>query len=246
MAAHLRAAEGEPPTTGVVGGTTRAPGRSAGVAAVRILGADVLAPCLLTGQLLPLEESDAVRMSLQALPPAPRPPSAPPQGREAPWIRAWTDWGLVTALERLDPALGGAPAPVPQGPPPCGGAAPRHRAARTTGDFPGGGSGEGWVPWSWRMGLLASLALPGLDGPVHDAARSHVLALARGATRAVLRRDFLSAARITRWLAWLAAEGTALPLDAALLTQDIALRGGGDRCLLDTEITHNLLGLETV
>ncbi|MEV5513210.1 hypothetical protein AB0L50_09820 [Streptomyces flaveolus] len=130
--------------------------------------------------------------------------------------------------------------PTPGQPPQCADDASR----RHSGDA---GAGEGWVPWSLRMGRLASLALPGLDGPVHHVARSHALALARGATRAVLRRDFTTAARITRWLAWLAADGVEVPLDVVLLTRDIALRGGdAGRCTLDTAIARRLLDLEHV
>jgi hypothetical protein len=161
-------------------------------------------------------------------------------------VRAWVDWGLATVLARLDPAACHDPVPQPQEPPQCDGNAPRHRSAAGTTDHLEGGRREGWVPWSLRMGRLASLALPGLHSPVHDAARSGALALARGATRALLRRDFATAARITRWLAWLAADGAALPVDAALLTEDIALRGGGARCLLDASISRRLLGLDGV
>ncbi|MFF8883591.1 hypothetical protein [Streptomyces flaveolus] len=207
---------------------------------MRVLGADALAPYLLTGRPLLPEESAAVRLSLSALPPARRPPAAPPSGREQAWIRAWIHWGLVTVLARLDAAPERVAVTVPQGPPPCDDSEPRHRSAADPADCPVG-HGEGWVPWSLRMGQLASLALPGLDGPVHQAARSGGLALARGATRALLRRDFATVARITRWLAWLAADGVALPLDVALLIEDIALRGGDDRCLLDAVIARRLL-----
>ncbi|MFK8845049.1 hypothetical protein [Streptomyces sp. Ac-502] len=190
--------------------------------AVRILGADVLAPYVLTGQAPPAGDTAAVGLALSALPPDETPPPAPPAGTEEAWTMAWIDWGLATVLARLDPA--GSPvraAPLPQGPPRCDDATPRDLPPTTAahdGDRPGEPgtpAEEGWVSWSVRMGKLASLALPGLDGPVHDAARAGALGLARGATRAALRRDHPTAARITRWLAWLHADGVQLPLDPA-------------------------------
>ncbi len=211
--------------------------------AVRILGADILAPYVLTG-LPPTEgETAAIGLALGALPPADPPPPAPPEGPEQAWTVAWVDWGLATTLSRLAPDDSPAvPAPAPQGPPRCDDSAPRRLPISSA----SGESVEGWVPWSIRMGQLASLALPGLDGPVHAAARSGVLGLARGATRATLRRDFPTAARITRWLAWLHADGTRLPLDPALLTEYVGLVGGGERTALDTAIARRLLGLEAI
>lgn len=244
VAAHLQRAVDEQSAAGSGAATVPRPAAVA-VAAVRMLGADVLAPLVLTGQGLRPEEAAAVRLALGALPSAQYPPAAPPKGPELPWIRAWIDWGLVTVLARLDPGSPGDPAPAPPGPPCCEDGAPRRGAAPAAGDCPSS-RGEGWVPWSLRMGQLASLALPGLDGPVHDAARSGVLALARGAVRAFLRRDFATAARLTRWLAWLAADGAVLPLDVASLTRDISLCGGDDRCLLDAALARSLLGLENL
>ncbi|MFF8883149.1 hypothetical protein [Streptomyces flaveolus] len=61
----------------------------------------------------------------------------------------------------------------------------------------------------------------------------------------MLRKDYVTAARITRWLAWLAAQGVALDLDMRLLNEDIALRGGGERCVLDVAIACRLLGSES-
>ncbi|MFI0262456.1 hypothetical protein ACH4OW_25835 [Streptomyces sp. NPDC017056] len=222
--------------------------------AVRIVGADVLAPYVLTGQSPWAGETSAIGLALSALPPAEPPPPAPPEGPEAAWTMAWVDWGLVTVLARVDPA--GSPvraAVLPQGPPRCDDDAPRRMPLTASepegaaaGDDLRGGIWEGWVPWSIRMGKLASLALPGLDGPVHAAARSGVLALARGATRATLRRDFPTAARITRWLAWLHAEGVPVPFDPVPLTEHTTLLGGSDRAALDTAIARRLLGLEPV
>ncbi|MFH8981686.1 hypothetical protein [Streptomyces varsoviensis] len=268
------------------------------LAAVRLLGADVLAPYALTGAPLPFGEAEAVRLALDALPPVQPPPAAPPAGDEQTWVLAWSDWGLVTLLGATDPAAanptvrtnptirtnptartdptaapdhaipdhaapGQAPdhaaphlvtpadslplqPPHPQGPPLCDDSAPRHLPP-TADDGPDGPVREGWAPWSVRLGRLASLALPGLDGPVHEAARAGALGLARGASRATLRRDFATAARITRWLAWLQADGVALPLDPAPLTNYIRLAGGdGGRLALDTAIARRLLGLEPV
>ncbi|OKI01895.1 hypothetical protein A6A06_12205 [Streptomyces sp. CB02923] len=221
--------------------------------AVRILGADVLAPYVLTGQTPTAGETAAIGLALSALPPAGTPPPVPPAGPEEAWIMAWIDWGLATVLARLDPANSPVrAAPLPQGPPLCDDSAPRGlppTAGPDGGDRTGGPGApveEGWVSWSVRMGKLASLALPGLDGPVHTAARSGALGLARGATRATLRRDHPTAARITRWLAWLRADGTGLPLDPAPLTEHIGLLGGGDRPALDTAVARRLLGLEDV
>ncbi|MFF5106924.1 hypothetical protein [Streptomyces sp. NPDC000134] len=202
-----------------------------------MLGADVLAGYFLTGRPPVPEEWAAVQRCLSALPPAPQPPPAPPAGAEPSWLRAWVDWGLATVLDRLGPATAARPPmPVPLPPPRCVPSAPRRRTAGP------GQAGEGWVPWSLRMGRLASLALPGLDSVLHEAARSAPLALARGAARAVLRRDYATAARITRWLAWLEAEGAAPLVDASLLVREITLRGPEDsRCALDVAIARHLL-----
>ncbi|WP_255955009.1 hypothetical protein [Streptomyces odontomachi] len=206
--------------------------------AVRMLGADVLAPCLLAGHAAPPDEVTAVGLALAALPPADPPPPAPPEGSEQAWVRAWLDWGLVTALSRTG-AECTAKAPLPPGPPLCDDDAD-HGHPPTTHAHPR----EGWLPWSERMGQLSSLALPGLDSAVHDAARAGVLGLARGATRAMLRRDFPTAGRIARWLAWLGAEGAVLPLDLVPLTARLGLLGGGERLALDVAIARRLLDLE--
>ncbi|MFH9657049.1 hypothetical protein ACH4NF_01800 [Streptomyces sp. NPDC017248] len=235
---HLQAAQAGPPShLADTAGEVHALEVAAG--AVRVLGADVLAGHVLAGHALAPRESAVIGQILAALPPAPEPPPAPPSGAEQPWLSAWIDWGLVAVWARLDPPAATSLAP-PLPPPPqrCDPAAPRRRAAGSG----NGLAGEGWVPWSLRMGRLASLALPGLDSPLHAAARTAGVPLARGAARAVLRRDYVTAARLTRWLAWLAAEGGVSPVDPALLVGDIRLRGPSDgRCTLDAAVATYLL-----
>ncbi|GAA4665733.1 hypothetical protein [Streptomyces youssoufiensis] len=106
-------------------------------------------------------------------------------------------------------------------------------------------AGLDWQRWSVRMGQLSPLALPGLDGPVHRAARGAPLALARGASRALLRRDHPTAARIVRWLALLGSDGVPLPLELPPLIEHLELfGGGGPRLALDLAIARRLLALE--
>ncbi|MFE1959411.1 hypothetical protein [Streptomyces sp. NPDC059479] len=201
----------------------------AALAAIRILGADVLAPAVLGGAAFHPLDAEAVALSFTALPPSRVEPLPPPAGPEEPWLMAWRDWGTVTLLTVLtsgDTARMTAPRPSS---PPAG--------------APAVEDGTGWAAWSVRMGRLCALALPGLESPVHDAARAAPLALARGATRAVLRRDYPTAARIVRWLAWLRADGVALPLDPVPLVEHIGLMAGGDRLALDTAIARRLVAV---
>ncbi|MEU6114314.1 hypothetical protein ABZ840_07180 [Streptomyces sp. NPDC047117] len=212
--------------------------------AVRILGADVLAPYVLRHRALPDEESYVIDLALSALPPARPAPPPPPRGPEAPWLRAWADWGLVAALARVAPGHSSPhTAPLPEAPPACDDALPRrHPAVADPEDADSDGAArEGWVSWAVRMAALAPLALPGLDGPVHASARDGVTGLARGACRSMLRRDFPTAARLARWLAWLHHEGVPLPLDPVPFTQHLTLLGVGGRLALDTAIARELL-----
>ncbi|MFF1695775.1 hypothetical protein ACFVXC_19430 [Streptomyces sp. NPDC058257] len=227
----------------------------AALAAIRILGADTFAPYLLAEAVFHPQDAAAVTQSFEVFPPPLSTPAPPPAGTVEPWLVAWRDWATTTLLARftgagtalpdvaghgadggLDPGTAlvrrptGAPELTEPEPPVATGATDRP--------------GVPWQIWSVRMGQLSPLALPGLDGPVHDAARAAPLVLARGATRAVLRRDFSTAARITRWLALLAAEGARLPLDPVPLVEHIGLHGGGSRLALDVAISRRLLALE--
>ncbi|MEW2389958.1 hypothetical protein AB0933_16575 [Streptomyces venezuelae] len=229
-----------------VGGTAmfaehveRAEDPKAALAAVRVVGADGFAPFLLGDAVFHPQDAAAVTQSFAVFPPAVSTPAPPPDGAVEPWLVAWRDRATATLLARFTEEADGQPdsellAPQPAGSPVLDGR-------------PSGGLGDtDWQRWSVRMGQLSPLALPGLDGPVHFSARTGAapLALARGATRAVLRRDFPTAARIARWLVLLHTEGVPLPLDPAPLVDHLGLYGAGPRLALDVAIARRLLGLE--
>ncbi|MEU9079404.1 hypothetical protein [Kitasatospora sp. NPDC048538] len=183
------------------------------LAAVRLLGADLLSPQLLTGA-GPDGPAAALLAEARRALPAPAPPS-----REAALVIGWQDWAAGQVLART-PYGEAVPPPAP---------------------LPGPDE-LGWQAWSVRMAQLSVLALPGLDGPVHDTARARVLALARGTVRSMMRRDLTTAARLARWLGWAAAEGRPLPLDVGPVLDRIRLAGDGSaRTGLELAVARLLL-----
>ncbi|MFI7320955.1 hypothetical protein [Streptomyces venezuelae] len=233
-----------------VGGTAmlaehveRADDPKAALAALRVVGADAFAPHLLSGAALHPQDAAAVTQSFALFPPAMSTPAPPPEGPAEPWLAAWRDWATSALLTRFTEGADGQPDGGPLAPQPAG--AP----VLTDPSHPSDGPADtDWQRWSVRMGQLSPLALPGLDSPVHSAARTGAapLALARGATRATLRRDFPTAARIARWLVLLHTEGVPVPLDPAPLVEHLGLYGAGPRLALDVAIARRLLGLEDV
>lgn len=192
------------------------------LAAVRVLGPDVFAAGLFEG--VPVSAGDA-EVVAEAVRVFPCPPDAPP-------ALAWADWATTRLLGRLGD-----------------GRWPRMPAGATPDGASGGGCGmaldypgRGWRDVSVRLAQLSPLALPGLDGPVHDMVREHVRAVERGAVRAVLRRDHPSAARLARWLAWADQHAIAVGLDLAALLRHIALFGAaGGRTALHIAVGQRLL-----
>ncbi|MEV5132290.1 hypothetical protein AB0K87_17675, partial [Streptomyces sp. NPDC053705] len=64
----------------------------------------------------------------------------------------------------------------------------------------------------------------------------------RGPRRSILRRDFPTALRLVRWLAWLRHEGAELPLDPDVAAEHAWLVGGtGPRTALDLAIARHFL-----
>jgi hypothetical protein len=215
-------------------------GSTAELAAVRILGADLFTPYLLTGAPLHAELAEAVAMAdaFRAFPPEQltaqqsNPQQSAPQqltGRQAGGHRpgdaavvGWRDWAASELLRRC-----GLPPLV----------RPPAEAAPTT---PEDGLAP-WQDWSLWMAKLSPLAVPGLDSPVHESARRGSRALARGTVRAMLRRDYRTAARIARWLALGQASGLESPLRLEPLFRQVRLFGGPSaRTALDVRVGERL------
>ncbi|MBD0672811.1 hypothetical protein [Streptomyces sp. CBMA156] len=189
------------------------------LAAVRVLGADLLAPQLLAGTEPDDPTAALLAESRRAFP-------APAATAEGALVIAWQDWAADRVLART----------------PYGGASPTSPSAAPPSPAPLPGPADlGWQSWSVRMAQLSALALPGLDGPVHDAARADTLDLARGTVRSVLRQDFTTAARLARWLAWAGAEGRPPRIEVEPVLDRIRLIGAGARTRLDLAIAERLL-----
>ncbi|BAJ26673.1 MULTISPECIES: hypothetical protein [Kitasatospora] len=203
--------DGTAPPPAEAGTTAAGPAGAAGADRPLLAAARVLGADLFAPRLLAGAAPDAPTAALLAEARRVLPAPAAPTPGAA-LVIAWQDW----ATGRL---LGDAP------PPP----APPDPAEL------------GWQTWSVRMSQLAALALPRLDGPLHDTARAHPLPLARGTARALLRRDPATAARLTRWLAWTESQGLPPHLETAPVLDRIRLAGDGSaRTALTLAITHRL------
>jgi hypothetical protein len=194
---------------------------TAGLGAVRLVGADVFAPRLLLDRPLDPRDVEIVDESFAVFPCLAAP--VPPGQR----VMAWRDWATAGLLARLDGRGPVAPPPVD--------------AAQVLGDS------EDWQRWSVAVAQLSPLAQHGAGGVIADLVCRDRVELVRGVTRAVLRRDHNTAARLARWVALVSSTGVGLPLDPALLIEHIRLHAGTDpRLQLDLAIARHLLGSEPV
>ncbi|MEU2179364.1 hypothetical protein [Streptomyces thermolilacinus] len=66
-----------------------------------------------------------------------------------------------------------------------------------------------WVSFTQRLARMSSLALPGCETEVTRLARRRGLDVGRGVVRAMLRRDYPTAARLARWSALVNGRGAA-------------------------------------
>ncbi|QFZ18693.1 hypothetical protein [Saccharothrix syringae] len=194
--------------------------------AVRLVGADLFAPHLLLGR--PVDTGDAAVIADSfAVFPSGTGGEADTRERR---VTAWRDWATGRMLCHANVEV--SPSRAASTP-----------AAGTVAMLLG--RSRDWREWSANAAALCPLALPGVGGPVQEAVAEGTRPLAQGTTRAMLRRDFVTAARLVRWLALLTSAGVRQPLDPIQLVERIRLYGGsGSRLSLDLTIARTILGME--
>ncbi|MGC0418211.1 hypothetical protein [Embleya sp. AB8] len=153
-------------------------------AAVRVLGADVLAPCLLAGKPPASTDLTLVERAVRGFPPGPTSPA----------VSVWSHWGLHRALERVVDGAGAA-------------ALAEEPDAHWVSVLP-------WQAFAHRSGQLAALADPLAPSALSAAIAARPVDLARGFVRAVRRQDWQQAAGVARWLALAPDVPESLGLDA--------------------------------
>ncbi|MCA1605046.1 MAG: hypothetical protein LC775_06160, partial [Acidobacteria bacterium] len=170
---------------------------------VRVLGPDVLAPFVLASHRLGPDDKEVIAASLRMFPLSvldanTKGNSEKRQSEEgAIPLRSLHDWAIGQMMMRLGVSGFVVPYPV--------------QAASDV------GRDRGWVSWVRMLAQLSPLALPGLDCPIHADVRKYRLDVARGVTRAMLRRDYLTAARLSRWFT----VGNDLPVDPPFSVESV-------------------------
>ncbi|WP_202239504.1 hypothetical protein [Streptomyces sp. SN-593] len=222
------------------------------LAAIRVLGADVLAPYA------PYADTTAGGAAGRG---APTPPTSPtstagtagtagphadrladeaivrkalaayPPGADASDVSVWSYRGLVEASRAFLPG-GSASAGSP------GGQDGRPAEPR---------AGTDWLrtdPWpklAHRASQLGALSLPGLAPALAEGLAARTEDLARGFVRAVRRRDWLQAAGIGRWLARVPDVPDTLGLDTGL-AYVLRMSAGDPRVALHTAVARRFHG----
>ncbi|WP_030890941.1 MULTISPECIES: hypothetical protein [Streptomyces] len=221
-------------------------GDDLGLAAVRVLGADLLLPSTLFRRRPQQADVTALHKAVRAFPP----------DATSSVVTVWSHWAMTQALHRLEETLapgteigpGTETAPGTEtGPGPGGRPAGRtdemERERRgMAGEQPVAGIGPAgagpaepdvtWLteaPWqrlTHQLAVLAALAVPGTDSGVARVAHGRPVDLARGFVRAVRRRDWLQAAAAGRWLALVDGVPDTLGLESGL--EFVQHMGGSD------------------
>ncbi|MGW6587071.1 hypothetical protein [Streptomyces globisporus] len=170
-----------------------------GIAAVRVIGADLLLPSVLYGRHPHPGDVAVLDRAVREFPPKP----------DAPAATAWSHWHMISTLQRMAPPAPGAAATGTYAEP----------DAAWLEEAP-------WQAFTHQLSVLAPLAVPAAPSAVQRAAANRALDLARGFVRAVRRRDWLQAAGAGRWLAAIGGEPATLGLDRGL--DFVELMGGHD------------------
>lgn len=170
------------------------------LAAVRVLGADLLLPHVLFPTPPAPEVLAVFRNTVEAF---------PPRADAAPTVR-WSHWAMRRTLSRFDASPAG---------PPGGDENAEPDAAAWLDEAT-------WQVLTHQLAVLAPLAVPGDDCAVARAARRRPVDVARGFVRAVRRRDWQQAAGAGRWLTLTEGVPDALGLEAGL--DFVELMGGSD------------------
>ncbi|MFJ9323545.1 hypothetical protein [Streptomyces globisporus] len=170
-----------------------------GIAAVRVIGADLLLPSVLYGRHPHPGDVAVLDRAVREFPPKP----------DAPAATAWSHWHMISTLQRMAPPAPGTADPGTYAEP----------DAAWLEEAP-------WQAFTHQLSVLAPLAVPAAPSAVQRAAANRAVDLSRGFVRAVRRRDWLQAAGAGRWLAATGGEPATLGLDRGL--DFVELMGGHD------------------
>ncbi|MFJ9108892.1 hypothetical protein [Streptomyces sp. NPDC102283] len=170
-----------------------------GIAAARVIGADLLLPSVLYGRHPHPGDVAVLDRAVREFPPKP----------DAPAATAWSHWHMISTLQRIASPSPGAAAPATCAEP----------DAAWLEESP-------WQAFTHQLSVLAPLAVPAAPSAVRRAASNRVVDLSRGFVRAVRRRDWLQAAGAGRWLAAIGGEPATLGLERGL--DFVELMGGHD------------------
>ncbi|MCL6291937.1 hypothetical protein ACFYUM_29465 [Streptomyces fimicarius] len=178
-----------------------------GIAAARVIGADLLLPSVLYGRHPHPGDIAVLDRAVREFPPKP----------DAPAATAWSHWHMISTLQRMAPPPSGAAAPD----------APRSGPGTTYAEPDASWLEQApWQAFTHQLSVLAPLAVPAAPSAVQRAAANRAVDLARGFVRAVRRRDWLQAAGAGRWLAAIGGEPATLGLERGL--DFVELMGGHD------------------
>ncbi|MDK1472661.1 hypothetical protein QNO07_04340 [Streptomyces sp. 549] len=186
----------------VAGSAAMGGDETVGVAAVRVLGADVLLPSTIFRRAAAQPDLDLVLAAVRAYPPGPG----------ASVSTAWSHWAMTHTLRQV----AGKNAPT----------WPDAVSAETEEPDASWLSTASWQELTHQLAVLGALAVPAASSRVAVEASRRPVDISRGFVRAVRRRDWLQAAGAARWLAVTGGVPDSLGLDAGL--EFVLHMGGAD------------------